>query len=147
MQLSRNFWLEEFTRTNKPFPNVPQAGDIRNGRRLTEHLEVIRYHCCPKRGIRITMNGGFRSVEVNRASGGVPESAHRLFCAADIQPIDPTECTVEAMWRKVATLGLQFDQAIWEPDQNVLHYGISRPGYHGDLPRLMHFVQNMGKGR
>ena len=145
MKLSEHFTLAELTRTNKPFPNTPTAYDIRNGRRLCEHLEVIRFHCCPKSGLLVTTNGGFRSVEVNRASGGVPESAHRFFCAADIRPVDPAECSVEELWRRIPKLGLQFDQVIWEPDQNVVHYGISRPGYHGDLPRLMHFVQNMGR--
>jgi len=143
MQLTEHYTLAEFLVTDKPFPNVAQAGEIRNMRRLAEHLEVIRYHCCPRRGLLITRNGGYRSVEVNRASGGVPESAHRFGCAADVRPVDPAEISVEDMWRRVARLGLQYDQAIWEPDQNVMHYGISRPGYHGDVARLMHFVQNM----
>ena len=80
MQLSPHFTLAELTTTNQPFPNTPDAAEIERLRLLAEFLEKVRTILGGK---AMTINSAFRSEAVNKAVGGVPNSAHRLGFAAD----------------------------------------------------------------
>lgn len=114
--------------------NDPTLSDLRRLRALCEHiLEPLRAEVGP-----LIVTSGYRSADLNRLVGGVPESAHRYGCAADVVPV---RCSVEEAWRAVVRLGLPFDQAIWErrgERSEWLHVGIERPGE--PTPRKQHFT-------
>jgi hypothetical protein len=81
MQLSPNFTLAELTTTSQPFPNTPNAEELERLRLLAQFLEKVRTILG---GNAISINSAFRSEAVNRAVGGVSNSAHRLGYAADL---------------------------------------------------------------
>jgi zinc D-Ala-D-Ala carboxypeptidase len=125
IQLSENFWLSEFTRSDiakrKKLSNVPTV----------EALENLRYLCQavlqPLRnalGKSVTVSSGYRSKEVNLLAGGVPGSQHERGEAADISA---KGVSIEELARKVFELSLPVDQCIVEYDQNVLHVSIVKP--------------------
>ncbi|HEY0615023.1 MAG TPA: D-Ala-D-Ala carboxypeptidase family metallohydrolase [Candidatus Elarobacter sp.] len=80
MQLSAHFSLAELTTTNQALSNAPNAEETERLRLLAEFLEKVR---TVLGGKPISVNSAFRSEAVNRAVGGVSNSAHRLGYAAD----------------------------------------------------------------
>lgn len=81
LQLSKNFNLDEFTRTSTNLKNVPSNQSIINLTHLC--LKVLQ----PLRDYLndvVYVSSGFRSVAVNSAVGGVSDSQHRVGQAADI---------------------------------------------------------------
>ncbi|WP_019501664.1 D-Ala-D-Ala carboxypeptidase family metallohydrolase [Pseudanabaena sp. PCC 6802] len=110
MQLTTNFTLEEFTRSTTAdrlgIDNTPNATEIANIRLLcTQILQPARSALGP-----IQISSGFRSDALNRAVGGVSDSAHRLGFAADVVPVNVGTLEL-AKWIKNNTL---FDQVILE---------------------------------
>jgi hypothetical protein len=110
MQLTANFTLEEFTRSTTAdrlgIDNTPNTQEIDNIRRLcVEILQPARLALGP-----IQISSGFRSDALNKAVGGVPNSAHRLGFAADVVPVN-VGTLVLAKWIKNNT---SFDQIILE---------------------------------
>ena len=88
MQLTANFTLEEFTRSTAAdrlgIDNTPNPQEIANIRRLcVEILQPARLALGP-----IQISSGFRSKALNKAVGGVSDSAHRLGFAADVVPVN-----------------------------------------------------------
>lgn len=85
MKLSEHFQLSEFTRNSHGLANDPPAEVIPVLREFCEKiLEPLRTYV--NRPVVIT--SGYRSVELNRKAGGLPNSYHRATstrCAADIQ--------------------------------------------------------------
>ena len=86
--LSKNFTLEELTKSQtavrQGLDNAPNAQQTENLRDLALNvLQPIR----DKLKIPFTPSSGFRSVLVNRATGGSenPPSDHLTGCAADIE--------------------------------------------------------------
>ena len=85
MQLSKNFWLSEFTKSDtairQGIDNSPEP----------EHLVALKHLCCavlqPVRDALgpIKVTSGYRSLALNRAIGGSKTSHHMKGMAADIE--------------------------------------------------------------
>ena len=81
IRLSEHFTLAEMCKTDTGRPNVPDAAQEANLRRLCGWLEILRGKC----GAPVIVNSAFRTPEVNRAVGGSSTSNHLTGCAADIR--------------------------------------------------------------
>lgn len=76
-------------------------------------------------GVPMIINSGYRCEELNKAVGGVSNSAHKYARAADFVP---KNMNVEQAWKKIANSGIVFDQLIWYQDRLFIHIGISEKG-------------------
>ncbi|MCC8186484.1 MAG: D-Ala-D-Ala carboxypeptidase family metallohydrolase [Bacteroides sp.] len=111
MQLSKNFKLEEFTRSEtaaqKGIKNEPNPGQIEKICRLVVRvLQPLR----DKHGSPLTITSGFRCPELNKAVSGVPTSQHTTGEAADVKCPDPRKLLADLL-----ASGIFFDQAILYP--------------------------------
>ncbi len=94
MKLSEHMTLGELTKTKTGIENVPNEEQVNNLKRLCKWLEKLRKRWNDIYGDGddpIIINSGFRSPEVNRAVGGVPNSNHTTGCAVDIRCIGPEQ--------------------------------------------------------
>jgi hypothetical protein len=86
MQLSKNFYLSEFTKselaTRKGLDNTPDAFITR---RLKDLCEKVLQPLRDKLNQPIIVNSGYRSPAVNKLVGGSDKSQHCLGQAADIE--------------------------------------------------------------
>lgn len=81
LQLSKNFNLDEFTRTSTNLTNIPGNQSIVNLTHLCINvLQPLRDYL----NKIVTVKSGYRSPEVNVEVGGVSDSQHRVGQAADI---------------------------------------------------------------
>ena len=90
MNLSQHFKLGELCKTKTGIENVPNEEQVNNLKRLCQWLEQLRRRWNNLYGEGddpIVINSGFRSKEVNKAVGGVPNSNHTTGCAVDIRCI------------------------------------------------------------
>ncbi|WP_294747509.1 D-Ala-D-Ala carboxypeptidase family metallohydrolase [uncultured Prevotella sp.] len=90
-RLSQHFTLGELCKTSANLENVPNEAQVNNLKRLCGWLEELRRRPSPSPSLLregseepIIINSGYRSPEVNRAVGGVPDSNHLTGCAVDI---------------------------------------------------------------
>lgn len=87
-KFSEYFTLEEFltssTARQKSIENVPSWEVVQRLRSLAQLLDWLRQDWGS--GIRVT--SGFRCEKLNKAVGGVANSAHKYGYAADIQPVN-----------------------------------------------------------
>ena len=113
MNLSENFTLAELTASEiaarKGLENFPNGIELDNLTRLAEKLEEVRKVL----GKPILINSAFRSVEVNKAVGGVASSQHCLGCAADIRV---PNMTPDQVVKAIIKSNIQYDQLIREFD-------------------------------
>ena len=89
-KLSEHFTLGEMTASShKEVYNIPSHEAIANLTNLCKWLEVLRKRASPGpskgRGEPIIINSGYRSPQLNRKIGGVPNSNHLSGCAVDIR--------------------------------------------------------------
>lgn len=116
MLLSPHFSLAEFTLSSKALSmgieNTPIPGHLENLRALAVRMEEVR--TLFDRPIEIT--SGYRNPEVNRAVGGVPNSAHALGHAADFHVDGLHDLEVA---RRIRDSVLRFDQLIYEKNRCV----------------------------
>jgi len=131
MQLSRNFSLAEFTRSNTAarlgLSNTPPADLMPRLIATAEELEKVRTALGDG---PITVLSGFRSFQVNKAVGGSNTSAHCLGFAVDFKRPGMTVREVVLALKKTP---LKFDQLIDEFGQWV-HIGFG-PGERQRLRR------------
>jgi len=86
MQLSKHFKLSEFTKSQvavrKGIKNVPSSGEIKN---LTDLCYGVLEKARVKFDRPVTINSGFRCLELNRAIGSGDSSQHTKGMASDIE--------------------------------------------------------------
>lgn len=111
-QLSRYFTLAEMTVSDtaarRGLSNKPSPKALENLKRLTALLDEIREEL----GHPIIVTSGYRSPEVNAAVGGSKTSAHCQGLAVDFTC--PAVGTPLEVARRIAAMGLEFDQLIHE---------------------------------
>ena len=111
MQLTKNFWLNEFVKSQaairKNIDNRPTGEVIASLRLLCENiLQPLRDHYRKA----VTINSGYRCPELNKLIGGNVSSQHMLGEAADIEI--PSVCTYDlALY---ISKNYKFDQLILE---------------------------------
>lgn len=111
--MSKYFSLPEMLRsdtaTRKKIENLPSFEVVQNLNRLANFLDALREAWGS--GIRVT--SGYRCPALNRAVGGVDNSAHQYGNAVDIVPINGRMSEFEAFIKKWL-VGKKWDQVIWE---------------------------------
>ncbi|HKX46683.1 MAG TPA: D-Ala-D-Ala carboxypeptidase family metallohydrolase [Planctomycetota bacterium] len=135
MQLSTNFTLREFTRSQtasrKGLDNTPPAETLPAIRALVENvLQPVRSHF----GKPVSITSGYRSKALNAAIGGSSTSQHvwsPVWAAADFEIFGVDNLTV-ATWIRDQR---QFDQLISEcydsaegPNSGWIHVSFRRDG-------------------
>lgn len=129
MQLSPNFALEQFTRSEtaqkRGIDNQPEAAHLPALRRLAAVLEQVQALL----GAPLTITSGYRSPALNSAVGGVAHSRHALGLAADF--VCPAYGSPLRVAQAVAASGIVFDQMIHEYGRWV-HFGLAP---EGEVPR------------
>ena len=144
MHLTKHFTLAEATRSDTAvklgLSNAPSPDDLQTLVETAHQMERVRTLLGDQ---PIHVNSWYRNEQVNRAVGGVPNSAHRLGYAVDFTC--PNYGDVTAVCRAIEASGIQFDQLIWEYGrwvhvsfapamrQNVLHIN-KGTGYRPGLP-------------
>jgi zinc D-Ala-D-Ala carboxypeptidase len=116
MQLTPHFSLEEFTLPSTALAlgieNKPTPEHMKNLQNLTNQMELAR-----DLFNKVTeITSGYRNPEVNKAVGGVPNSAHALGHAADfhVHGLDDL-----AAAKVIRDSGLKVDQLIYERNRCV----------------------------
>lgn len=122
MRLSKNFTLEEFTRSDAAkrlgIKNTPSPDEIENLRLLCEHiLQPLREAW----GDMLFINSGYRKEALNKAVGGVTGSQHTKGQAADVRCSNPIK-----LLQTLKDLNIPFDQAIVYP--SFLHISYDKNG-------------------
>jgi len=121
MRLSKNFTLDELTRTDTGLPNNPGEKEIAFLLLLTVFiLQPLRN----KFG-RIHINSGFRSPRVNREINGSSTSQHMDGQAGDIVPMDAD--LFDVYLRIIANSHFDYGQCIIYPDRGFIHISLPRP--------------------
>jgi len=129
MQLSKNFTLDELTRTDTGLPNNPDSKAIA----LLKLLALFILQPLRDKYGRLIVNSGFRSVRINKEINGSPTSQHMEGQAADIRPLDMPLVTVyEGI---VNNRYFEFGQCIIYPDRGFIH--ISLPRIHKENNQAM----------
>jgi len=112
MNLSANFTLEEFTRSEaalrRGLDNTPDAETIANLTELANGMEQVRALL----GHPIHINSAYRGPKVNAAVGGSKNSAHMRGYAADF--VCPAYGDVSAICRAIMDSTIDYDQLIHE---------------------------------
>lgn len=114
MQLSNNFTLAELVES-------PTARRLKITEQFTPSQEVVqnleqlcKHILQPLRNslkLPVVVTSGYRCAAVNKAVGGVATSQHLKGQAADIQC---PQLSNAALYEKIKSLNLPFDQLIWE---------------------------------
>ena len=108
--ISEHFSWEEAIKSDKAvelgFANIPDAKTSGNIIVAASQLEKIREIVGP-----LLINSWYRSPEVNKAIGGVTQSAHCTGYAIDCRS---SVLSPLLLCKKAASLGIQFDQIIHE---------------------------------
>lgn len=125
MNLAPHFALEEFTASQTAsrlgLDNTPEPAALQNLQRLAYALEEVRTLLNNR---PILISSGYRSRSVNRAVGGVANSAHALGLAADF--ISPGFGTPLEICRAIEASAIVFDQLIQEG--TWVHFAIADKG-------------------
>ena len=113
IQLSPHFKLSEFTRSGtaaaKGIDNTPSLNSVSNLQFLClKILEPLREHAKQP----ITINSGYRCLELNKAVGGVSTSNHLSGYAADIKV--PSNKVGEEWFNWMQKILPVFDELIME---------------------------------
>lgn len=124
MRIAPHFTLAELSRTDTGIPNVPDEKSAANLKRLAfEVLEPIRdlLEC------KLVIHSGYRCKAVNRAVGGVYNSAHLDGRAADFHG---DKEPVRLQFEKIIKSKVPFDKIILEfkKGKYLIHVAIAPDG-------------------
>ena len=131
MELTKNFTLEEMYHSNtaeaKGIDNTPNEEVVENLRALCEKvLQPIRDELDEP----ITVNSGYRCEKLNKAVGGVSNSAHKTGSAADITLGNKTDN--ERLFNLIVKMRksgkIEFDQLLDESDYAWVHIAYKKDG-------------------
>jgi len=125
-RLGAFFTLAELLVTSTGLPNVPSSSARLNLKVLVETvLDPLRRHV----GRPVRVRSGYRSLQVNRAVGGSPRSAHMTGEASDIKA---DGMSALELLEAIVAAGIDFDQVIaYHPSRGGhVHVGI-RAGMAG----------------
>lgn len=109
IQLTKNFNLNEFVRTNTGLDNNPTAAALENITKLSKILQQIR----DEYGKPIHITSGYRSPAVNKKVGGVFNSDHIYGAAVDIV-CDRNDILWEIICHQTSTKQYELRQILWE---------------------------------
>ena len=113
MHLTKHFTLAEATRSDTAIKmglsNAPSPDDLQTLTETAYQMERVRTLLGDQ---PIHVSSWYRNEQVNKAVGGVPNSAHRLGYAVDFTC--PGYGDVTAVCRAIEASGIEFDQLIWE---------------------------------
>ena len=115
MKITKNFTLEELTKTNSRNDNIP------NSEETAALIKLCGKVLQPARemyGKPIHVTSGYRSPAVNRAVGGAKKSQHMRGEAADITVFTKEE---NKKLFEIIRDNLSFDQLINERDYSWIH--------------------------
>ena len=126
--LSPHFTVGELCRTaHAGIDNTPNQDAVYHLTSLCQLvLEPLRAKFGP-----LWVSSGYRCPALNKAIGGVHDSAHVFGFAADVVPASP-DITIASMVRWLRESPIEFDQAIDEstgPGSAWCHVGLLRPGF------------------
>lgn len=114
-ELFKFFTIDELCETNTGLPNEPTEKEKENlSHLIIEVLDPVR----TVYGSQITVNSGFRSVEVNKAVKGALNSQHKQGQAADITT--GSKDGNKQVYKIIKSLG-KYDQLINEHDYKWVH--------------------------
>ena len=100
--------------------------------RLLEYIRAEWEEYCERHGLgnpAIRVSSGYRSHELNKAVGGVKNSAHVEGYAADLQPVNGKQDEFEKFFaREFSHMGYAYDQIIIEKSKTArwVHVGYKR---------------------
>ena len=135
IRLSAHFTLAEATRNRHGLPNYPDANSLLRMRYQAEHiLEPVRSLLGGK---PITVTSFYRNPEVNRKSGGDPNSAHMFGRATDIYI---PHMNVETAFKLIKDSGIQYDKLIYETELDGSEWIHIQHQHDGQKPRGWAFV-------
>ena len=146
MQLSENFSLNEFTKSDtavrKGIDNTPNDDHLKSMKALCENvLQKVRSHF--GKSVRIT--SGYRSPKLNEAIGGVATSSHCKGNAIDLDDVYGHASNADMYhWIKK---NLSFDQLIWEfgTDMNPNWIHVSYVSEEDNRNRCLKAYKDEGK--
>src|SRR5271157_1293580 len=125
MKLSEHFTLEEFSfseaAARRGLDNTPGRIDITNLGLVAAVMEKIRTLLGDR---PIVVHSGYRSVEANRAVGGVATSAHLRGLACDF--VCPSFGAPSNVALAIMKSGIDYDQLILE--YGWVHVGLAQEG-------------------
>ena len=135
INLSPHFTLGELCKTKTGIENVPNEAQVENLKRLCRWLEQLRRRWNNLYGEGndpIIINSGFRSLEVNKAVGGVSTSNHLTGCAVDIRCIGMEQALRYAsILLDLSDLNREdYDELLIEQKRNVIwiHFAVRPSG-------------------
>jgi hypothetical protein len=125
MQISEHFTLEELSFSEAAarlgLENIPSPSVIENLVQTAATMEIIR---ALLGAMPINVHSGYRSLQVNRAVGGVAASAHCRGLACDF--VCPAFGTPLEVARAILSSAIEYDQLILE--YGWVHVGLAQAG-------------------
>lgn len=132
MNLSKNFTLEELTKTDTGLSNTPT---LQAKQALVELVQNVLQPARDILGLPITVTSGYRNEAVNKAVGGASTSQHRKGEAADLV------CKDNKRLFDVIRNNFVFDQLIWEfgnsEQPQWVHVSYKTQGNRGEVLRAV----------
>ncbi len=133
--MGKYFTIEELSRSqvagSRGIDNTPTAGINDNiDLMIDKLLDPVR----ERWGAPITVNSGYRSLELNKAVGGVATSQHTKGQAVDIT-VGSRAKNME-LFNLILANGLEFDQLIDESNYTWLHLSYKAEGNRNQVLHL-----------